>query len=1116
MPLFSAIQRRAGVGWLLLALVAALLATATPAQAVPDGPVQLVSAATDGVAGDAQSSGPPSVSDDGRYVAFTSRATDLVDGFVDGNGANLADVYLRDTVLGTTTLVSHAAGTPLTSAGPGSSGSPRVSADGSHVVFDTFATNLVAGVTDANLERDVYSYEVATGTLTLVSHAHDDPAQTCDDGQSLAADPSDDGSAVAFQSRCDDLIPNQQVPADDVSNIYRWDRGSDTHQLVSRPNAVNPNDVATGDGPSSSPDISGDGQFVTYTTSAANISVVGDTNGASDIGFYRIANVNGGNLPAISTILSINSGATDTGDGFSSNPSIADDGSRVAFRTEATDLTADADTNNGPDVVLVDLPLGQAPTTSLVSAAVGGGAAGNGFSFKPRLAGSGSYVAYLTLATDVVTDGPLTASGGIWDVVRHTVADGTTVLASVNTAGTGGGDGDSGTPQFAPGLQAADDGDVIYTSEATDLSAVDGDAGEDVYAFDGTAVTLLSAIPDGTAAGDGASDQPGASSNGDYVAWRTAATDLVLGDANGANDIVGILAEPQVLADLSIDDVTGPEGQEGTSPFTFTITLSEAVAGDVTVDYATADGTATGGAMPGEGIDYTTASGTATIMAGETTTTVEVTVHGDLEEEGDEDFTVTLSNPSGATIATDGGTGTGTIEGDDGELIDVADLRDGVNDTLRVVVEGGPTGNPAHEIALRYSRATFPDAAAAEDEEMAFAQDGGRTALLATDGGFADALASGGLQGNTVEGAAPLLLTATDELYPSVAEELERLGVTEVVILGGTAAISQAVEDELAMDYTVTRYAGPSRLETAVEAAAGVHADATTGILARAFPAAGGDDTQAFADSLAAGAWAADRGWPLLFSQTDVLSTSTRTYLEASSIETLYVVGGEAAINEVVLDTVRGLGIEVIRVAGGSRFDTALEIAAQRGYDSEADADVVMLLDGTAPDAWVAGFAGAAHSAITGAPVVLGVADQIPGQTADFLDPEGAFAVDAEAITGHVLVCGIAPSRCTEARSLLGLPDLADITEPEGQYPQGGTISFGLAGDYAADGHETLLDCNGTQALVEGGAVSGEATIEVAVPEDHPTGPCTVKVKLTWANGSEQVAVTDVEVTAAR
>ena len=114
------------------------------------------------------------------------------------------------------------------------------------------------------------------------------------------------------------------------------------------------------------------------------------------------------------------------------------------------------------------------------------------------------------------------------------------------------------------------------------------------------------------------------------------------------------------LPTLSIDDVTLAEGNEGTTPFVFTVTMSAASSTDVTVDYASTDGTATVAAG-----DYTAVSGTLTITAGETSGTITVLVNGDTKVEPDETFTVTLSNASGATIAD--AVGTGTIIDDDFE-----------------------------------------------------------------------------------------------------------------------------------------------------------------------------------------------------------------------------------------------------------------------------------------------------------------------------------------------------------------------------------------------------------------------------------------------------------------
>ena len=115
-------------------------------------------------------------------------------------------------------------------------------------------------------------------------------------------------------------------------------------------------------------------------------------------------------------------------------------------------------------------------------------------------------------------------------------------------------------------------------------------------------------------------------------------------------------AEPAVPS-LSIADVSVQEGNAGTRLMTFTVILSAAAAGPVTVAYSTADGTATSGS------DYVAASGNLTFAAGETSKTLQVTVNGDTAAEGNEAFTVRLANAAGATIAD--GSATGTLTNDD-------------------------------------------------------------------------------------------------------------------------------------------------------------------------------------------------------------------------------------------------------------------------------------------------------------------------------------------------------------------------------------------------------------------------------------------------------------------
>ena len=114
-----------------------------------------------------------------------------------------------------------------------------------------------------------------------------------------------------------------------------------------------------------------------------------------------------------------------------------------------------------------------------------------------------------------------------------------------------------------------------------------------------------------------------------------------------------------LVESLSIDDVTTTEGDAGAATATFTVTLSGISPDTVTVDYATADGTAV---APD---DYSSAGGTLTFVPGETTQTVTVDVNGDALDEEDEAYTVELSNATFATI--EDGTGLGTITDDDGE-----------------------------------------------------------------------------------------------------------------------------------------------------------------------------------------------------------------------------------------------------------------------------------------------------------------------------------------------------------------------------------------------------------------------------------------------------------------
>jgi hypothetical protein len=130
-------------------------------------------------------------------------------------------------------------------------------------------------------------------------------------------------------------------------------------------------------------------------------------------------------------------------------------------------------------------------------------------------------------------------------------------------------------------------------------------------------------------------------------------------DPNSGNNSATATTTVAALPAISIDDVTKAEGNSGTTPFTFTVSLSKASAKTVTVNYATTDGSATTADA-----DYVTAAGTVTFAPGVTSQQVTVNVNGDTKFESDETFTVNLSAPTNATIAD--GQGVGTIVNDDG------------------------------------------------------------------------------------------------------------------------------------------------------------------------------------------------------------------------------------------------------------------------------------------------------------------------------------------------------------------------------------------------------------------------------------------------------------------
>lgn len=184
--------------------------------------------------------------------------------------------------------------------------------------------------------------------------------------------------------------------------------------------------------------------------------------------------------------------------------------------------------------------------------------------------------------------------------------------------------------------------------------------------------------------------------------------------------------------------------------------------------------------------------------------------------------------------------------------------------------------------------------------------DGADVALLATGADFADALAAAPLASFH---DAPILLTSRGQIPLVTHAALQELGVTEIILLGGTAVIAPAVEAQLATDtYDVTRIAGADRYETAAVLASAAFPDgAETALLATGAN---------FPDALAAAPLSASSDAPILLTTSGVVPEATLTALDELGVSDVVLLGGTASISGDIEDRLSDDGYEVSRLEG--------------------------------------------------------------------------------------------------------------------------------------------------------------------------------------------------------
>ncbi len=484
----------AGVGilgaWLLGALAPPVLAQSTTCASVGfDG------SGSNGFSSDA------SISADGRYVVFRSFATHLVGRETNG----FSQVFVRDRVLGTTSLVSVAASGELGNDNSSVYAGRSCSSDGRYVVFDGYGDNLVPG--DTNGVPDVFVRDLLTGAVERASV--DSSGAQANDASFLGAI-SADGRYVAFMSHATNLVAGDTNNAWDV---FVHDRQTGSTERVSVDSAgVQGNfNSGTDDQLNYGLSISGDGRCVAFWSAATNL-VAGDSNGFPDI-FVRDRSSGTTERASVST------GGAQANDRATS-PWISSDGRYVAFASGASNLVA-GDTNNRVDVFVRDR---QGGTTERVSLTAGGTEITNGDSADCSMSPDGRLVLFGSNAPNVVAGD----TNGYSDIFVRDRQAGTTECVSLGL-------GNAIENFYSAGPTCSADGRyVAFDSPSTNLVPGDVNDLSDVFVRDredGTNFTSLCDPGLGGVAGCPCSNPPSGAGRGCENSAATGGATLSAGGA---------------------------------------------------------------------------------------------------------------------------------------------------------------------------------------------------------------------------------------------------------------------------------------------------------------------------------------------------------------------------------------------------------------------------------------------------------------------------------------------------------------------------------------------------------------------------------------------------------
>jgi hypothetical protein len=493
-----------------------------------NGTTTLVSVSTNG--GNASGASRGSVmTPDGRYVAFVCMASNLVAG--DTN--NIPDVFIRDLQASTTRRVSLGSSPANYSTLPSSSESPEITPDGRYVVFYSTATNLVSGVMTTG---EIYVRDLIAGKTIWASTNARAIFQSATGSTNIVCcnySISGDGQFVAFEA-----CTNSPGTSSATGIILRYSLQTGLNDIINT-NAYVPrlsyeliHDLS----------MSPDGRFVAYVA-----------NGFITNAIYLWNAQTGTN-----TLVSVSLDNVTPANGLCDAPVISSNGQFVAFISSATNLITNTLAGDY-HVYIRDL---QAGVTQLLDADTNGVGVGVDSTAVPAISADGSVVVFDS--ANLLPDN----RHQIRDVFIHTVATGTNDLVSASNPAllSQTPDGSSGLTSFSTSSNGLF---VAFYSDADNLMANDTNGCRDVFVRDlvGGTNILVSVNTNGNASGDDISFDPAISGDGRYVAFTSSADNLVPGDTNRAQDVFvrDLQAGTTALVSVSTDGVH-PGNRDSFSP----------------------------------------------------------------------------------------------------------------------------------------------------------------------------------------------------------------------------------------------------------------------------------------------------------------------------------------------------------------------------------------------------------------------------------------------------------------------------------------------------------------------------------------------------------------------